>query len=354
MIPLSLETRVCVHSLGQSGCLFPSRGGVQGRRFKLIKKNFFLKALSLSFGLLFAAFVSATSPSRIITLAPNLTEMVYAVGAGHELVAVDASSDTPAIVKKLPVISDFEHINLEQVLWLKPDLILAWAGGNSEVQLNQLRSFGIPVEEISITDLRSIGFALDKVGRLTGHAAQGEALSKAFEQKYLALQKEYGHSASYPPSDSLRSSTSPSRGEVEISFGRERLEISSPLEGEGRVGGKAFDFSHRRVFIEISESPFYTPGKASFLTNILNLCGAESAFPLLNFEASPVSLESIIASNPDIIISLKPVDPNFWKNWPEINAVKHHKVYGIDPDILARPGPRVLEGAEKVCQWVSS
>jgi iron complex transport system substrate-binding protein len=242
---------------------------------------------------------------RIISLAPNLTEMLYAVGAGDELVGVSEGSNYPKSAQKLPVIADFEHIDLEKVLSLKPTLILAWAGGNSEVQLDQLRGFGISVKEISITDLLSVGVAIKKIGKLTGHESQGDEVSESFNQHYLALKKE-GTSQKFKP----------------------------------------------RVFIEISEAPFYTPGKKSFLTNILSLCGAENAFPTLTLEASPVSIESIIAENPDVIIALKPADTDFWKNWPMINAVKNHRLYEVNPDLLARPGPRILDGAEKVCGWV--
>lgn len=273
------------------------------------------------------------SSFRVITLAPNLAEMVYAVGAGSELVGVSENSDTPESAKKIPEVSNFEKINLEKVLFLKPNLILAWAGGNSEVELDQLRSFGIAVEEIQITDILSIADALQKIGKLTGHEKQGLDVAQNFRQKYLALKNKYQnkYQNKYP----------------------EKSEFSADSPG-GENHRQDQDPPTNRVFFEISESPFYTPGQSSFLINILNLCGAKSVFPALRFEASPVSLEAVIGSNPDVIIAFSPVDPNFWKAWPMINAVRNQHLYQINPDILARPGPRILEGMEKVCDWVSA
>ena len=244
---------------------------------------------------------------RIISLAPNLTEMVYAVGAGNELVGVSEYSDFPPEAKKIPRVSRLEKINVEKILLLKPDLVLGWPGGGEDATVNQLKSFGISVEWIPTETLLDIPKALVQVGILTHHPEEGKKVADSFLAQYQQLESYSAAQKGLPP---------------------------------------------KKVFLELFDSPLYTAGNKSFLMNILSLCGAESAFPGVNSEASTVSLESVIEENPDVIVIFKPAKASVWAVWPMINAVKNHRVYEIDPNILARPGPRVLEGAKQVCEWV--
>jgi iron complex transport system substrate-binding protein len=277
---------------------------VRFKRFQYWISNLILLIL---WGVGFTSFAGelVSSSLRVVTLAPNLTEIVDAVGAGPELVGVSEDSDLPELFKTLPRVSNFQKIYSEKILSLKPDLVLAWAGGNSQVELDQLRRFGVSVKEIKFNNILSIADAIEQVGVLTGHQKEGSDLAEAFRERYQKIKNQ-----------------------------------------------SQKNLPAKKVFLEISESPFYTPGRASFLTDILKLCGAESVFPNLKFEAAPVSLESIIAANPDVIIAFSPVDPKFWERWPEITAVKNGNIYQINADLLARPGPRILEGAAEVCDWV--
>lgn len=278
--------------------------------FSKAKRNPYVKVLKTTQITIFFLLLLFTLPSyalRIISLAPNLTEMVYAVGAGKELVGVSEYSDFPTEAQHLPVISRFEHIDVEGILLLKPDLVLAWKGSGEESAINSLQDFGISVQWISTSTLLEIPSALAQIGELTHHEAAGKKAAQAFGARYQALKEKYSHPGNL----------------------------------------------QKTVFLELFDSPLYTAGKKSFLMNILDICGAKSAFPSLNTEASSVSLESVVAANPSIIIALEPADISRWQAWPMMEAVKTHQVSQIDPNILARPGPRILEGVSQVCEWIN-
>jgi ABC-type Fe3+-hydroxamate transport system substrate-binding protein len=241
---------------------------------------------------------------RVVTLAPNLTEMVYAVGAGDELVGVSEYSDFPPPAKKLPVVTRLGKVNLEALLVLKPDLVLIWKEGQWDPSFNLLPSFGVDVQSISTKNLKDIPQAIKKIGVLTGHSREAEVAAKAFLESY------------------------------------EHLKQTKPI-------------GVTRVFLEEFDSPLYTPGRSSFLTEILSLCGGENVFSEIQAESSPVSIESVMMKNPDVIIALKPASIQLWQAWPAIEAVKKRRVFEVDSDTLARPGPRVLQGAKEVCRLMA-
>ncbi len=261
-------------------------------------RNFLKVALFLISCVSFPAYAL-----RIIALAPHLTEMIYAVGAGNDLVGVSEYSDFPPQAKTLPVVSHLEKTNLEQILALKPDLLLAWKEGAADPNINALSTLGIRVVSISTKTVLDIPSNLIQIGVLSGHRQEGRQASEIFLRQYQHLKTEF------PQSTRTQS-----------------------------------------VFLELFDSPLYTPGQASFLIPILSLCGGRSLFPSLRGEASPVSLESVIAGNPEVILVLKPSKASVWQAWPSIKAVKNHRVYEMNPDILARPGPRIVEGIRQVCE----
>jgi iron complex transport system substrate-binding protein len=128
--------------------------------------------------------ITLTKPAqRIITLAPSLTELAFAAGAGDKLVAVSAYSDYPASAKKLPQVSDASGVSFESLLALKPDLVLAWKSGNRASDLQRIRDFGIPVFAIEIERMNDVPLALRNIGLLVNTSPISERAATDFEQR---------------------------------------------------------------------------------------------------------------------------------------------------------------------------
>nr|MDJ0919106.1 helical backbone metal receptor [Woeseiaceae bacterium] len=130
--------------------------------------------------------------ARIVTLAPHLAELVFAVGAGDSIVGVSAYSDFPAQVASIPVVSDAFTVDQEQLALVKPDLLLAWESGMPASTVEELRALGHRVEVIRTRGLDDIASALRRIGRLTGRAANGDEEAKRFESALAALRDANG------------------------------------------------------------------------------------------------------------------------------------------------------------------
>ena len=126
-------------------------------------------------------------PQRIISLTPHLTELLFAVGAGSQVVGVDSASDFPADAKTLPRVGDFSRINFERVLALKPDLVIVWLGGNRPADIHGLKKMGVPVLQTQATRLEDVARLLRLIGQASGHAALGNAAAQNFPTSWLLL-----------------------------------------------------------------------------------------------------------------------------------------------------------------------
>ena len=129
----------------------------------------------------------AHPPQRIVALTPHLTELLYAVGAGEQVVGVDAGSDFPAAARALPRVGDFSRIRFERILALQPDLIVAWVGGNRAADIHGIQQLGIPVLLTQATRLDDVAHLLRLLGATTGHAAAGEEAAQAYLDRLAAL-----------------------------------------------------------------------------------------------------------------------------------------------------------------------
>jgi iron complex transport system substrate-binding protein len=245
----------------------------------------------------------AKPATRIISLAPDITEMLYAIGAGPKLIAISDDSDYPAVAKHLPVVGGYQQINIEAILALHPDLVLAWSG-NPQGALESLKQFGIPVYLINDQHLLDIPKTMQNLGQLLGVETQANQAAAAFLQQYQQL----------------------------LSQAKRHKPVS--------------------VFLEVSNAPLYTLSSKTLQNEVLSLCGGENIFATLPGYAAEVSVESVLAANPHVIIGLSPVDLSYWQQWPQLQAVKSHRVYTLDADLLARASPRILQGAAQICQWL--
>lgn len=249
---------------------------------------------------------SAPHPKRIISLAPHVTELLYAVGAGASLVAVDASSDYPIAARQLPRIGDHARVNFERVLTLEPDLIVGWQSGNRISDIYRLRRMGFRVLLTDAQQLTDVPRLLRELGKVTGNAEKGERAARAFETRLSQLRTKY-------------SATQP-----------------------------------RRVFYQVWDQPLMTIGGRHWINDAIELCGGRNIFADLHTAAPLVSLESVVLRSPEIIISGSdaPDRRNIWQRFPGVPAVARVALVRIHADNLHRPTPRLLGGVESLCQII--
>ena len=264
-----------------------------------------LKALAI----LLAAAIAACAPGaaqhkgeRIISVAPNLTELLYAAGAADQLVAVSEYSDYPEAAKALPRIGDAFRLDYERIVSLAPTVAVTWESGTPPEVQKRLESLGIRVVGIPTTRLEDIAAGLETLGRLAGTERVAAAAAAGFRADIARLRAEYHE--------------------------RPRL----------------------RVFVEIDDTPLFTVGGGHLITEIVELCGGSNIFADAGALAFPVDLESVLVRAPQVILSTDNDDPvAYWACFAGLAAVASGSVYRAPADLLARPSPRISQGAAEVC-----
>jgi iron complex transport system substrate-binding protein len=244
---------------------------------------------------------------RVVTLAPNLTELVFDLGAGERVLATVQFSNYPDAAKRIPRIGSSGSLNLEAMLAYRPDLVLAWRSGNNPQQIETIERLGIPVYRSEPQRLQDIAVTLEKLGRLLGRETQGEALARQLRQGIAQLRNHYA--------------------------------------GRPMLSG----------FYQIWEQPLYTVNGRHIISDVMRLCGIRNVFADDPVLAPVVSLESVIARNPQMIISGGSGGSAAhalakWRDWPSLTAVRAHNLFHIDADLMQRDTPRILEGARRLCQ----
>lgn len=246
------------------------------------------------------ATVSLAAPARrIVALAPNLAELTYAAGAGERLVGVTAYADYPAPVKKLPQLGGFGHFDLERLLELRPDLVLAWQSGNAAGEVAQLARLGIPLYIAEARQLDDIPRHIEAIGLLAG-SSEAARLSAA-------------------------------------EFRRVVDELSTAHRGATPLS----------VFHEIWHQPLMTVSDAHLIGAAIRICGGVNPFGALTTLTPTLSLESVLAADPALIVTSGP--GTAWQRYPALSAVRKGRVYAIDPDYLHRATPRFLIGMRQLC-----
>jgi iron complex transport system substrate-binding protein len=251
--------------------------------------------------------VSLRAPAqRIVTLAPHLTEIAYAAGAGERLAATVRFSDYPAAASGLARVGDAARIDVERVLALKPHLVLGWRTGNPGRDLQRLEALGLTVFVTEPRRLADVARLLRSVGALADTARVAEAAARHFENELAGLEARYG--------------------------GRRRV----------------------RVFYEIWHRPLLTVSGAHVISDILRLCGGENVFADAAVLTPAVSYEAVLARRPDVILGgssgAQPEDlARGWARAP-VAALRAIPVRFIDPDLIQRQSPRLAQGARAVCE----
>ncbi len=243
---------------------------------------------------------------RIVTLAPHAAESLFAAGAGGKLVGTVDYSDYPPAAKQVPRVGGYSRLDLEAIAALKPDLVLAWESGNNMKQVDKLRALGLTVYVSQPNKMEDVADQLERLGRLAGTEAIADAAARRF---------------------------------------RERLEnLRAANAGKPRV----------RVFYQIWKTPLTTVGGPQIISDAIALCGGVNIFGHLDKMAPTVSVEAVLAADPEAIVATGMGDsrPDWlhdWDKWTQMTAVKRDNLFHINPDIMQRHTPRILDGAEKLC-----
>ena len=249
--------------------------------------------------------VTLAAPARrIVSLAPHATELLYAAGAGAALVGVSQYSDYPPAARKLASVGGASALDLEKIVTLKPDLVVAWRSGSSAAQIAKLRALAIPVFESEPRDFAGVASSLERLARLAGTEAAGNAAAATFRARLAGLDSTY----------------------------RNRPPV--------------------RVFYQVWRKPLMTLNDAHLVSAALRLCGGQNVFGALPQLTPTVSREAVLAQNPEVILSAggAPDELADWMRFPQLSAVARHNLFALDADLLTRPGPRIVDGAEQICR----
>ncbi|HEY4128019.1 MAG TPA: cobalamin-binding protein [Gammaproteobacteria bacterium] len=245
--------------------------------------------------------------TRVVSLAPDLSELLFDVGAGGDLIATVEYSDYPAAVKQVPRLGDAFHVDIEKLIALKPDLVLVWQGGTPQPLIDKLRTLKLQVLAIGTHELPDIATNLETLGIATGHRDQAELAAEDFRTRLNALRRRYADKA--------------------------------PLT----------------VFYEISTQPLFTVGGGQSISRIIETCGGRNVFADLTDLAPAVSLESVLARNPQVVATGNgegDEQQRFkdWQRWPNLAATKQGNFLVLNDDWISRSTPRILDAGKQLCE----
>jgi len=243
--------------------------------------------------------------SRVVTLAPSLTELVYAAGAGDTLVGVSAYSDYPPAALGLPIIGDAFMVDQEQLAILQPDLLLVWKSGTPAHVVDELRRIGYNVEVIQTRGIVDVAAALRRIGGLTGYTDQAHKVAATFEAGLESLEQRYA-------------------GQDEV-----------------------------RVFYQVSRRPLFTVNGEHYVSKLIDACGGRNVFADLGDLAPTVDVEAVVERDPEVLLASSDAGEDAfaeWQRWPHIAANRYQNHFLMPADTIGRATPRLLMAAQAVCE----
>ena len=256
--------------------------------------------------------VTLAQPARrIVSLAPHVTELIYAAGGGDRIVGTVSYSDYPPQARDIPRVGDNKALDLERIAALKPDLIVVWRHGNAQKQTDRLRALGMPLFYSEPRRLESIPENLERLGTLMGTEAVATQAAADFRQQVSALRKTY---SDRPPVT---------------------------------------------VFYQVWQQPLMTLNGQHLVSDLLTLCGGRNLFAKEAPLVPTVSVEAVVAGNPEVMLTAgmgatrpdKPLaDFSMWEKWKQVTAVARNNLFIVDGDLVNRAGPRVVKGAAEICK----
>ena len=253
----------------------------------------------------------ASQPARrIITLAPHLTELVFAAGAGDRLVGVVEYSDYPPEAGALPRIGDAFRFDYEAITALRPDLLLAWQSGTPAAAIDRLGDLGYRVVALEPGRLNTIAEHLRLIGQLADSLPVATIAAEKYEQELESLRDRYR------------------------------------------------DATKMAVFYQISWQPLFTLNKRHVIGEAIEICGGRNVFADLTELSPSISLEAVLDRSPEVIIASQfdsrkdqgATELSGWSKWTNVPAVRDGNLFLLGADQMARPSTRILDGIRVLCQ----
>lgn len=246
-------------------------------------------------------------PRRIVSLAPHTTELLFSLGLGERIVGASEYSDYPPEAHAIPHIGSHDRFDLERILSLQPDLVVAWQSGNGPDVINRLRDFGLPVFALEPDSLTAVPDDLERLGRLTGRDAVARDKASAYRRELARLTQTY----------------------------RDR----SPV----------------RVFYQVWDSPLMTLAGDQYVTDAIRRCGGRNIFAGLPGKTATVSEEAVLERRPQLILAAGDPGADVFQRWRVLGAlpaVKYDQLVLLPPDTLARPTLRLVDGLANLCRAI--
>jgi len=248
---------------------------------------------------------------RIVSLAPNITEILFALGLDDRIIGVTKHCNYPNEALKKTSVGSYIDLNIEKILALKPDLVIATADGNEKGSVERLAAFKIPV---LITNPKNLDEVFEAV-KIIGHITKKENRAKNL--------------------------------------------IRSLKKRSNRVIQACLPLSHPRVFLQINEHPLITVGKDTFHNSLIKQAGGINISGKESIKYPKYSLEQVLRSNPEVILITSMErgvaaerKKERWRQWNQLQAVKLGRIYILDSDLLDRPSPRLVDGLEALARAI--
>ncbi len=260
-----------------------------------------------------AQLVSLEKPAQVvISLSPAITELIYAAGGENKIKASVSYSNFPEQAKKLPQVGSSNALDIEQILQLNPDLIVAWNSGNPKSQIAQLKLLGFKVYVSEPNNFNMIPETIKKFGKLMSTSNIAKISAEKFNTQFNYLKNKY----------------------------------------------KSINHKNKKsTFIQIWNNPIMSINGQHLISKVISFCGGENIFSQAKSLTYSPDIESILKYNPEIIIATGMAEQSQawlkrWQQWPYLSAVKNSQLYSVNPDHLVRHTPRILLGIQEVCQLI--
>jgi iron complex transport system substrate-binding protein len=278
-----------------------------------------LAVLAAPWGHAASAFLDDTGQSvtlphparRIVSLAPSSTEMLFAAGAGAQVIATTEFADEPPAARRIPRIGDSAAVDLERVLVLRPDVIVLWPAGTGAAQVERIAALHVPLYRQQVQTLADLPRSVRRLGALAGTQPFAELAARALETHLAHLRARYAQ--------------------------RRRV----------------------TVLLQVWNHPIYTVGSTQLMSDVLEVCGAHNVFADLTDPGPAVSVEAVIARDPDVIVTTAPGRAasewlSDWRRFAALRAVRAGNLLAFEDQRLSRLGPSVLGAADALCELLDA
>ena len=250
-------------------------------------------------------------PQRIVSVAPNVTETLFALGLGDRLVGVSSYCQFPPEALKKEKIGGYINPSLEKIVALRPDLVIGIAEGDLKTFVEKLAKLKIPVYIINPKNVSGVITSIQHIGGVTYSAQAAQRVTQAMKERIQAVQ----------------------------------------IKIQGRP--------HPRVLHVLNFDPLISAGRGTFVDDLIRLAGGRNIAETAQGKYPRFSLEEVLAMDPEVIIlaSMRSDDPlteqrRWWERWKTISAVRHGRIHVLNSDLIHRPSPRIVDGLEEVAKAI--